>query len=75
MGLEINLLGNRGRQKSDLSSKRFLRLSEACDYYNLGLVYVRHLVQEVGALYRIPGAPLLIEREKLDQYIQKFRES
>ena len=48
--------------------KRFLRFSEACDYYNLGLVHIRRLARETDAIYRIYGAPQLIEREKLDQY-------
>ena len=55
--------------------KRFLRFSEACDYYNLGLVHIRRLAREADAIYRIYGAPQLIEREKLDQYMQELRQS
>lgn len=55
--------------------KRFLRFSEACDYYNLGLVYIRTLAREADAIYHIYGAPPLIEGEKLDQYMQEFRQN
>ncbi len=76
MGIEINLYGSIGRKKNlTAGEKRFLRFSEACDYYNLGLVHIRRLASEADAIYRIYGAPPLIEREKLDQYIQEFRQS
>ncbi|SEA21489.1 hypothetical protein SAMN02745687_02165 [Lachnospiraceae bacterium NK3A20] len=76
MGLEINLYGSIGRKKNlTAGEKRFLRFSEACDYYNLGLVHIRRLAREADAIHRIYGAPPLIEREKLDRYIQEFRQS
>lgn len=76
MGLEINLYGSIGGKKNlTEGEKRFLRFSEACDYYNLGLVHIRRLAREADAIYRIYGAPPLIEREKMDQYIQEFRQS
>lgn len=76
MGLEINLYGSIGGKKNlTAGEKRFLRFSEACDYYNLGLVHIRRLAREADAIYRIYGAPPLIEREKMDQYIQEFRQS
>ncbi len=30
------------------SKKRFLRFSEACDYYNLGLVHIRTIVKNLA---------------------------
>ena len=76
MGLEINLYGSIGRRKNlTAGEKRFPRFSEACDHYNLGMVHIRRLAREANAIYRIYGAPPLIEREKLDQYIQEVRHS
>lgn len=76
MGLEIIFYGSIGRRKDPTASEKlFLRFSEACDYYNLGLVHIRRLAREADAIYHIYGAPPLIEREKLDQYIQEFRRS
>lgn len=52
--------------------KRFMRMSEAAEYYSIGLTKFRTLLRESGAMYKIDGM-ILVNIDKFDEYLETFR--
>ena len=60
--------------KKDFVSRKFLRYKEGAKMYGMSLSSFKELVRDSGALYHPSEKIALINIERLDEYLELFRE-
>lgn len=56
---------------ADVTLTKYMRIEAACEWLGCSRKKVRQMAVDAGALYKVDKV-LLIEIEKLDEYVQKF---
>lgn len=55
-------------------NQKYLRFSEACAVYSMGLVMMQQIAEAAGAMYHIPGMPPLVDAARFEAYMERFRD-
>lgn len=71
MEMMKELLTNR---KGENVRRKYLRFSEACQAYSMGLVVMQKIAEAAGAMYHVPGMPTLVDADKFEAYMEKFND-
>ncbi len=58
--------------KSQMVSKKFIRLKEGAALYSVGINTFQSLAKEANAIYKV-GKMVLVNTEILDEYLEKFK--
>lgn len=66
MEIEIIRIKNQNQQ--------YLRFSEACVVYSMGLVMMQQIAEAAGAMYHISGMPPLVDAARFEAYMERFRD-
>ena len=71
--MEYEIEGNAEvRDTEYLRRRKFVRCSEGCELYSMGMYALRTLAYEAGAVYHIPMLPPLVNCEKFEEYLERF---
>lgn len=62
------------RDTGYLRRRKFVRWSEGSELYSMGIYSFQKLAYEAGAVYHIPMLPPLVNCEKFEEYLEKFKQ-
>ena len=72
MGYEIER--NTGLRDTEyLQHRKFVRWKEGCELDSMGLYAFQTLAYEARAVYHIPMLPPLVNCEKFEEYLEKYK--
>lgn len=62
-------------QMTKFGVKKWVRYDEGAKLYSMGIATFQQLAQEAHAVYHIRTGLVLINTEKLDEYLEVFRDN
>ena len=60
-------------EKIPMSKRRFVRLQQGANMYNMGLCSFRNLARDANATYRVKKI-VLVDLDQVDDYLEAFHE-
>ena len=61
-------------RKKEIVHKQYLRYEEAELIYGISHPLIRKIAEKAGAIYRVNAVMTLIDRERFDEYFEKYRQ-